>query len=132
VVVLPAAPAPEDAGTALLVVEARVVPAKDVVALEEMLLDVLAFDKTVEFAVAVEVGDNADVEATLDAAVVVLTFPETSADVVEAGAETPAVEEAINRALPDDAATPDPAPDEEPAVFDTGADDTPLVREDWI
>jgi hypothetical protein len=131
-VALPAAPPPEEPGTALVVVEARVVPANDVVALEEMLRDVLALDKIVVVVVAVEDGDSADVEATLDAAVVVLTLPETRADVVEAGDETPVVDEGLKSALPGEATTPEPAPDDEPAVFDTGVDDTPFVKEDWM
>jgi hypothetical protein len=129
VAVLPAAPPPEDPGERLVVVEARVVPANEVLALDDMLLDVLAVDNTV---VAVEDGESADVDATLDAPVVVLRLPETKADVVEAGVETPAVEEAFKSALPDEATTPEPAPDEEPAVFETGVDETPLVKEDWM
>ena len=95
------------------------VPANDVFALDDMLLEVLALDKTVAVVVAVEDGDSADVDATLDAAVVVLTLPETKADVVEAGAETPAVEEGLKqRVTRRSATTPEPAPDDEPAVFD--------------
>jgi hypothetical protein len=115
----------------LVLVEARVVPANDVVALDDMLLDVPAVDNTVVVA-AVEDGESADVDATLDATVVLPTLLAISADVVEAGVETPAVEEALKSALPDEATTPEPAPDEEPAVFKTGVDETPLVKEDWI
>jgi hypothetical protein len=35
-------------------------------------------------------------------------------------------------AFPGDAITPDTAPNEDPAVFDTGVEDTPLVKEDWM
>jgi hypothetical protein len=72
----PAEPPPEDPTPELLVVEGRVVPAKDVVALEDMLLDALALDNTVALVVEVEPWDSAEVEATLVAADVVLTFPE--------------------------------------------------------
>ena len=44
------------------------VPAKDVVALEDMLLDALAVDNTVALVVDVEPWDSTEVEPTLDAA----------------------------------------------------------------
>jgi uroporphyrinogen-III decarboxylase len=113
-------------------VDGRVVPAKDVVALEDMLLDALAFDSTVALAAALEAGDSAEVDAALDAADVVLVLPALSADVAEAEVETPAVEEGLKSALPGEATTPEPAPEDEPAVFDAGVEDTPLVKEDWM
>jgi len=42
------------------------------------------------------------------------------------------VEDRVKSALPADATTPDPAPDDEPAVFETGVDDALLVEEDWM
>lgn len=116
----------------MLVVDERVVPPKDVVALEETLLEVLALDRTVALLAAVEDGERAEVEATLEAADVVLTLLDASAEVVEAGAETPAVEEGDKSALPGEAATPDPAPDDDPAVVDAVAADELLVEEDWM
>jgi hypothetical protein len=116
----------------VLAVAGREVPLKDVVALEEMLVEVLAPDRTLVLALAVEDGERAEVEVTFETAVVVLTLLEDSADVDDTAEPTPAVEEAVNMALPADGATPDPAPDDEPAVFDAVALDVLLVEEDWM
>jgi hypothetical protein len=109
-----------------------VVPAKEVVAVEEMFVDVLVLDKTLALVSALDEVESGDVELTLEAADVVLILLETSADVEEADEETPAVAEGLNSALPGEATTPDPAPEEEPAVFETGVEDTPLDKEDWM
>jgi hypothetical protein len=109
-----------------------VVPAKEVVAVEEMFVDVLVLDKTLALVSALDEVESGDVELTLEAADVVLILLETSADVEEADEETPAVAEELNSALPGEATTPDPAPEEEPAVFETGVEDTPLDKEDWM
>src|ERR1700722_1890482 len=87
----------------------REVPLKDVFALEEMLVEVLALDKTVAFVAAVEDGDSAEVGVTL----------------LER-------EEGVNMAFPVEGATPEPAPDDEPAVFDAVAFEVLLVEEDWM
>ena len=80
----------------------------------------------------VEVVESGDVELTLEAAVVVLTLADESADVDAAEEETPAVEDGVRSALPGDAVVPAPAPEDEPAVFDATAADELLVEEDWM
>ena len=113
--------------------DARVVPASEVLALEEILDVVLVLERTVCVEVEVEEGASADVDAALGmAAVAVLMFPEARAEVDEAGVETPVVEEGVKRELPAEAAAPDPAPEDEPAVFDTGVVDALPVNEDWM
>jgi hypothetical protein len=132
-VVLPDEPPPDAPLFVLLpVADEREVPASDVVALEEMLLDVLALDRTVELLEAADDGESADVVLTLEVADVVGTLLEARADVEAAEVETPTVEDAAKSALPGDAVTPDPAPDEEPAVFDTGVEDELPDNDDWI
>jgi hypothetical protein len=127
-----AAPPPEDPPPEPFVEVERVVPPSEVLALEEMLDVVLVLERTVCVEVDVEDGASAEVDAELEVvAVVVLTFPGARAEVDDAEAETPVVEEGVNSALPAEATTPDPAPEDEPAVFDTGADALP-VAEDWI
>jgi hypothetical protein len=117
----------------MLDVAEREVPLTDVFALEEMLLDVLAVVNTLVLVVAVDDDDSAEVEFTLEAdAVVVLVLPGASAEVEEAAEETPVVAEAVKSALPGDAVTPVPAPEDEPAVFDTVAVDELLVEEAWM
>src|ERR1700685_3006787 len=77
----------------------RVVPASEVLALEEMLDVVLVLERTVCVEVEVDEGASADVDAELDVvAVVVLTFPGARADVDDAEVETPVVEEGVNSA----------------------------------
>jgi hypothetical protein len=111
----------------------REVPLKDVFALEEMLVEVLALDKTVAFVAAVEDGDSAEVDVTLlDRAEVEPMLFGDSADEDDAEDPTPAVEEGVNMAFPVEGATPDPAPDDEPAVFDAVAFEVLLVEEDWM
>jgi hypothetical protein len=73
-----------DAAVAELAVEAgRDVPFNDVVALEEVPVLVLVFPSTVEFELAVAVGESAEVWPLVSA--VVLTLPPESADVDDAG-----------------------------------------------
>jgi len=122
----------EDPSAALFVDDGRDVPPKDVVALEETLLAVLALDRTVAVDAAVEEGDSGEVELTLEVAGVVLVLVAVNADVEEASDETPVVEEGVRSALPGVAVTPAPAPEEEPAVFDAVAEDEALVAEDWM
>jgi hypothetical protein len=126
-------PVPVDPPVAALDVAVREVPLTDVFALEEMLLEVLAFVNTLVLVVAVDGDDSAEGEFTFAADdVVVLVLPGASAEVEEAAEETPAVEEAVKSALPEDAVTPAPAPEDEPAVFDAVAEDELLVEEDWM
>jgi hypothetical protein len=128
---LPDPPAGDAPPEALLDVDERVVPEGDVVALEEIEVDVLAVVSTVAFEPVVELGESADVDATLDTAGVV-TLPGDSAEVDDGGVDTPTVDEGVKSALPEEGVTPDPAPDEDPAVLDATADDELPVNEDWI
>ena len=121
---------PVDPPVAVPDVVEREVPLRDVFALEEMLLEVLVLVNTLVLVVAVDDDDSAEVEATFAADVLVL--PEASAEVDAADEETPAVEEAVKSALPGDAVTPAPAPEDEPAVFDAVAVDELLVEEAWM
>jgi hypothetical protein len=124
--------APEEPSLAFVVEDEREVPASDVFALEDTLLEVAAGVKTVEPNAAVDAGDSAEVEVTGVVAVVVVVALELNADVEEAGAETPAVEDGLNSAFPGDGVTPDPAPDDEPAVLAVVSEAVLLVKEDWM
>jgi hypothetical protein len=126
------APVPVDPPAVLDVAE-REVPLADVFALEEMLLEVLVLVNTLVLVVEVDDDDSADVEFAFEADdVVVPVVPAASAEVEEAGEERPAVAEAVNSALPGDAVTPAPAPEDEPAVFDVAVEDELLLEEDWM
>ena len=127
----PAPPADEDPSAAFAVDEGRVVPAREVVALEETDAEVLALDKTVAM-VAVLEGDNAAVEVAGEAAAaeVVVRLFDVSADVADEGAAMPAVEAGLYSALPELGVIPDPAPEEEPAVAVVVAPEELLVNED--
>ena len=122
----------EEPSLALVVEDEREVPASDVFALEDTLLEVAAGVNTVEVEAAVEAGDRAEVGLTGVVADVVAVKLELSGDVVETGAETPAVEDGLNNALPEDGVTPDPAPDDEPAVLAVVSEAVLLVKEDWM
>lgn len=113
-----------------MVEAARVVPLKDVFALEEMLPEVLVVDNTFALVVDVDDRESADVELMLDWPATVLTLDETSADVVDAAVETPTVEDGVSSALPGDGVFPDPAPEDDPAVFGVAADDELPVNDD--
>lgn len=116
----PDEPEPDDPCAEVLADAERVVPLEEVFALEEMLLEVLVLVSTVEFALAVEEGDSAEPEFTLDSADVVLLLAVASGEVDDALDETPATNDGVNSALPGEGVEPEPAPDEEPAVFDVG------------
>ena len=78
----------------------------------------LAVDRTVAFELALEEGESADVWLTFIAVVAALVLAEDSADVDDAGAERAALEDAVSKAFPELAAAADPAPDDDPALFD--------------
>jgi hypothetical protein len=130
----PPPPELEEPALAELVDDVREVPLKDVVALEEMPVEVLVLDKTVAVVLDVEDGDSAEVEllALLETDEVKPMLFGDSADVEDAVDPTPTVEEAVSIALPLEAVTPAPAPDEEPAVLDAVALEVLLVEEDWM
>jgi hypothetical protein len=118
-----------DAAVAELVVEAgRDVPFNDVVALDEVPVPVLVFPSTVEFELAVAVGESAEVWVLFNA--VVLTLPPENADVDAAGCVLVVLVAAVKSAFPELAAAPDPAPDDEPAVLDAMAVGAVLIDED--
>lgn len=130
---LPDPPPPEDPEVLVFPDPVREVPLNDVVALEEMPVEVLVLDKTVAFVVAVLDGDSAELEVALDdAADVAPALVEESADVEDTPEPTPLVEEAVNMALPVEGVTPDPAPEDDPAVFEAVALEVLLVEEDWM
>ena len=114
----------------MLEVPGRVVPLSDVLALEDMPVLLPLAESTPVTVLDVEEAESAEVEFTVDAPRVLLRLPEASAEVEEAGEETPAVDEAVRSALPGDAVAPDPAPEEDPAVFDVVDADELLVNED--
>jgi hypothetical protein len=122
----------EEPSLALVVEDEREVPASDVFALEDTLLEVAAGVNTVEVEAAVDAGDRAEVGLTGVVADVVAVTLELSGDVEETGAETPAVEDGLNNALPEDGVTPDPAPDDEPAVLAVVSEAVLLVKDDWM
>ena len=123
-------PPPPDPPAA--VVDARVVPLTEVFALEEMAVELAALDNTVELELTLDRADSADVEFTFDVANAVPILPAVSVELVLGGAERPVVEEAVSRPVPVDAAAPEPAPEDDPAVFDADAvdEDAPLVDDD--
>ncbi len=55
-----------------------------------------------------------------------------SVELTVAPAKTPVVAAGVNKALPADWVVPDPAPEDEPAVFDGVAEGVLLVWEDWM
>lgn len=129
----PPPPPPPDPLAAEPIEPGREVPLRDVVALEEILLEVLVLDRTVELEAAVALGDNAEVELTaVEDPSAALTLLALSGEVEEAALEIPPELDVLNKAFPDDAAAPDPAPDEEPAVLAAADEDELLVAEDWM
>ncbi len=54
-----------------------------------------------------------------------LVLAETRADVEDGAVETPVVDEGVSNALPVDGAAPEPAPEDEPALFDDTDADVP-------
>ncbi len=104
----------------------REVPLAAVVALEEMLVVVLVVASTFVFVVLFDVVESAELGSTLEVAVTVCVFAGESADVEDAGVETPLVEDGASRELlaPEE---PEPAPAEEPCVVLAVAATVPLV-----
>jgi len=92
-----------------------------------MLVVVLVVASTFVFVVLFDVVESAELGSTLEVAVMVCVLPGESAEVEDAGVETPFVEDAVSRELlaPDD---PEPAPAEEPWVLLAAAATVPLVE----
>lgn len=118
---------------ALAVVDDREVPASEVVALEDTPVELLAVDSTVAVELALE-PDSAEVvlAGATDAANGVVTLLDARAEVEDERAATPAVEDGVNNALPLAGAAPDPAPEDDPAVFEAVPANELLVDDDWI
>ena len=107
------------------VVLERLVPLCEVLALEDVLVVVLVLARTEDCAVEL-VDRSADVDETLDVAVVVPELLDNSADVDAEAEETPLVTLGVNRPLVA-VLLPDPAPDDEPAVLEACAATVPVV-----
>jgi hypothetical protein len=86
---------------------------------------------TVLAACVLDAVDNAEVTLVLEVSAVPRAVA-VSAEVVAGAADTPLVEEAVRSALPVEELTPEPAPEEEPAVLGVAEDADPLASEDWI
>ena len=125
-------PPPEEPDAALLDADALVVPFTDVVALDEIPVVPLELERTVAFELVTEAGESADVWLTFNPVVAVLTLVEDRADVDEAGVDMAALEDGVSRAFPELAAAPDPAPDDEPAVFDAIVAGAEPMEVDWM
>src|SRR5579875_1317932 len=108
----------------------RVVPEEEVLALEPMPVPVLDREDRLP---EVAVEDRAEVPTELPVEVVELMLPELSAEVAAALDETPAVPEALSRALPGCGALPEPAPEELLPELDPPAalELPPAGPEDW-
>jgi hypothetical protein len=102
----------------------------DVLALAEIPVPLLVLVSTVAVEVAVEAGASADVELTLDAADIDVLFAAASDDVEDA-AEIVALVEGVSSEFPGEGVLPEPAPEDDPAVFDDDEveldDDDPVV-----
>jgi hypothetical protein len=104
----------------------REVPLSDVVALDEVPVDVLVLESTVELVPAVEAVESAELEFTLEIAGVELVLPEDRAQVEAVAGETPFVVDGVSRELLE-RFEPAPAPDDEPPVLDAVAATVPDV-----
>jgi hypothetical protein len=104
----------------------RVVPASDVVALDDVPVLVLVLESTVGLVPAVELVDNAELEFTLDVADVTPLFPADNAELDAVDDDTPLFsEDESSDVLPPP--PPAPAPDDDPAVLDAVAPTVPVV-----
>lgn len=109
----------------------RVVPLADVLALDEVEVELLALARTLLEALAVEVPESAELALTAELPTPVLdTLLEERDELAVAGLDTPDVAEGEKRALPDEVAAPDPAPEDEPAVLVVVSPEVLLVEDD--
>lgn len=105
----------------------RVVPFKEVFALEEM--PVMDAASGLVVAAVLEGPESGELELTGVSALVMLLRVEESVDTAEvevAGSDEFAPEEGVSSALPAEGAAPFPAPEEEPAVFDPPVEEPPV------
>src|SRR5262249_6423421 len=96
-----------------------------VVTPEAALLEALAVVRMVLLEDADAAAASAAAALALEVASVVWTMLVFSGEVVATAGEPPDAEEGVSRALPVTGAAPDPAAEDEPAVFDTGAPPAP-------
>ena len=109
----------------------RVVPLTEVLAEEDVPVDVLALDNILADELVFDVEDNWELGFTL--AVLDPTLAEASADVEAELVEAALlIEVGANRALPDEAAPPAPAPDDDPALADATVVGAVLIEDAWI
>lgn len=107
----------------------REVPLTEVLALDEMLL-VLVLDSTFDLALAVEEGDSAENEFTLDRGDELPTLAAASAEVEDAEDAVLLEDEGVNSEFPVEADPPAPAAEDEPAVFDVATEEELPLNED--
>lgn len=120
-------PPPPPLALLLLPVELdREVPAVDVFALEEVLVEVLALVSAVALLALLAEPDNAELEFTVVAADPVLVFEEDSAEVDPATEDTPLVADEVRSDVVDPP-PPAPAPEDDPWVLDAVAATVPVV-----
>jgi hypothetical protein len=123
---------PVEPGAVVVPEPERVVPLAAVLVLDEVPVDVLVVERTVALLDAVAPDESAELElATEVPEVVGVWLPEESADVLEAVAETPLVDDAVINALPELAVVPVPAPDDDPPVLPAVDALVALVLDDW-
>jgi hypothetical protein len=127
---VPDPPPPPPPEAAVPVAAGLDVPLSDVVALDPVLAAVLALERTDALEPAVDPLESAEVEPTpaVEADAVVLFV--LSADVDAPALETPEVADGVSMEFPELAAPPEPAPDDDPAVFEAVSPAVPLVVDD--
>ena len=108
----------------------RVVPPWEVFVLDETPVEVEVLERTLLVLPVVLEVESAEPELTVVRAELVDWLLDESAELVVEAELTPLVVEAVKVELPELAAVPEPAPDEEPAVAD-GVVATLPVCEDW-
>ena len=118
---------------ALVVAACRVVPLAEVLAAEDVPVDVLALDSILADELVLEVADNWELEFTLVVLDPLPTFAEARADVEAELVEAALlIDVGVSRALPEEAAPPAPAPDDDPALADATVVGAVLIDDAWI
>jgi hypothetical protein len=97
-------------------------------ALGEKLLELLAEDDTLRL----DAAESAEVEFTVEEARAVPILPAARVVLELEGAATLLVDDGVNSALPAEAVAPDPAPEDDPAVFDPPEVRAVGLDEDWM
>ena len=113
----------------------RVVPFKDVFALDDTLEDVAVLVSTFVAEPAIDDEESAELDCTGVKAVVALLLVEASVETAEvdvAGSDEFAPPEGVSNALPVAGVVPAPAPEDDPAVFDPPPDEDEAPKADWM